>query len=33
MPFLARRASTFADAKNAFSVGAGRPLAEGFRAD
>jgi hypothetical protein len=30
---LARRASAFADAKDAFSVGAGRPLAEGFHAD
>ena len=28
-----RRASAFADAKNVFPVGAGRPLAEGFRAD
>jgi hypothetical protein len=29
----ARRASAFADAKDAFLVGAGRPLAEGLRAD
>jgi hypothetical protein len=28
-----RQASAFADAKDAFLVGAGRPLAEGFRAD
>jgi hypothetical protein len=32
-PGAARRASAFADAKDAFSVGAGRPLAEGFHAD
>jgi hypothetical protein len=30
---LARRASAFADAKDAFSVGAGRSLAGGFHAD
>jgi len=28
-----RWASAFADAKDAFPVGAGRPLAEGFHAD
>jgi len=32
-PGAARWASAFADAKDAFSVGAGRPLAEGFHAD